>query len=529
MPRLPQPTAQGRQGVLSLPQPSARQFGLEAFETLRGIGEQIQAQQDKIDLAELAGDYETSLEGVKAKVLQEPDASKHAEVFKRETQAAQQQLFGSRSVSRSVQQAFQAHAAGEHAKAFLDVSHEVQKRRADRAVADFSQTEQRLTEKAALDVDPVRSAQSLALLGELRGGMVSSGLMKASEAQKRQESAQDRYWSIYAQQRPHELLDLVNHPLEGGENIAGMDSEKRNVYVNLAINTLHAQQSQANHTQAELDKALKEKQSANLSSIKADLIEGKPLAPLGPLVRAREIDEDKVASVLELQTKLAQVPDMGQYQRGLATGVEADLNKAKYDNRPFDPIIFDQLDTAFVQGRILKDEYTHLSTLARANQEHKSDPTKGARNQEITHAVANLDTVMESANKLTGYSAIGNQATAAAKEYFYRRVAQEPQANPWDIMHEAETRFKPLVEKQQGLSKTDQLLLNDAKIDAQAKLKIISPAAAKAYKEQSQDERGRKAVAEALKALPPPPEPGFLERLFQKKAPARTIPGVMGQ
>ena len=165
------------------------------------------------------------------------------------------------------------------------------------------------------------------------------------------------------------------------------------------------------------------------------------------------------------------------------------------------------------------------------------DEAKTPKNSAVSRAAANLEQVLESANKLTGFSAVGNQATANAKEYFYRRVEQEPDANPWDIMHDAETRFKPIVEKQQGISATDQMLLNDAKREAGVRIGTISKAAAKAMASKEQGDRAHKIVSDTLKALPPPPPPGILERLgdfFSKKEKQpglvpRREPGVMGE
>jgi hypothetical protein len=416
--------------------------------------------------------------------------------------------------------------AGANARDYLEVAHQAQVQRADKAVADFSQTETKLTERAALEPDSMKAAQHLTLLNELRSGMVRGGLLKETDARQRAEASQDRYWSIYAQSRPQEFLDMVNHPLEGGENIAGMDSEKRNVYVNLSINTLHAQQVQADTNQTRLDKELKAQQEANKSAIQAAIINGQPLPPgLSEMVRSRQVDGDDVTKMLSLQETLTKVPDMSRYQRGLATQIETRLSAMKYDNSPFNPALADGLQADYVQGHLLKDEFIHLMGIVRGIQEHKESATNTPKNSAIAQAHANLQQVMQSANKLTGFSAVGEQASAAASEYYYRRIEKEPNANPWDVMHDAETRFKPIVEKQQGISKVDQLLLDDAKFAASAQLGIVSKAV------MSQGDRGKKIVSDALKALPPPPEPGFFERLLGKKAPpkARKAPGVMGE
>lgn len=547
MPQIPMKNADLRGGVLDAPTASPQSFGYQAGEgasefgrAMVQVGEKIQAQQDKLDLANLAGAHAEAMDALKPEIAKEPDAKLRAERFKREATNLQTRLFAENpNLSSSVKQAFAVHTAEQNARAFIDVSHQANVNRANRAVADFTDTENRLTEKAALEVDPAKAAQHMSLLNELRTSMVQGGVLTPEAAQKRQESAQHRYWSIYAQHKPEALLDLVNHPQEGGENIAGMDAEKRNTYVNLAINTLHARQSATEDQQKKADKLLKEQQEITASQLKADALEGKSVQEkLAPLLRARLLDSDKVASILELQEKLAKVPDMAQYQRGLATRIETELSRMQYDGKPFNQALMDGLQSDYVQGHLLKDEFTHLSALARTVKAHKENETQAPRNSDISRAAANLEQVMESANKLTGFSAVGNQATAAAKEYFYRRVAQDEKANPWDVMHEAESRFKPLVEKQQGVSKVDQMLLDDAKLDSHVQLGTITPAAAKAMREKEQGNRGSKVVSEALKALPPPPAPGFFERLFQKKQTpekkpaagnARKQPGVMGE
>jgi hypothetical protein len=534
VPKIDTYTAQGRQAVLSLPAVSPDSFGHQAFSQLSEFGrtlqesaEKIRRRQEELDLTEADNTYRVGLDAITTEIAKDPNLDTHGSRFEKEVGALQDRTVKQYpNLSSQAQQVLGGRFSTHNANATIDLAHNVQKVGVGRALASYADMADAQIAKAAISQDPAVAADALNTVDDHRERNVRDGLMDAPHAQKDAESRQHQYWVTFAQHQPQTLLGLPGN----GNEVMAMDPSKRQEYRNLAVSTLHTQQAQADQKQKELDAALKARQEINKSTLQADVMSGKPLPlNLSELVRTRELDGDAVAPILALQKTLTEVPNMAKYQRGLATGIETQLSAMKYDNQPFDPSIIDSLQADYVQGHLLKEEFTHLAGIARAVEAHKADAAKTPKNSTIAHAAANLEQVMESANKLTGFSAVGNQATASAKEYFYRRIEQEPNVNPWDVMHDASARFKPIVEKQQGVSKVDQMLLDDAKMDAQVKLKIVSPAAAKAYRETTQGERGRKAVNDALKALPPPPEPGFFERLFKQKEAARKPAGVMGE
>jgi hypothetical protein len=108
-------------------------------------------------------------------------------------------------------------------------------------------------------------------------------------------------------------------------------------------------------------------------------------------------------------------------------------------------------------------------------------------------------------------------------------MAMHPDGDPWKVAEDVSRQFKPIIEKRLGLSKTDKAVLEDAKMQGLVESKGISPAAHKAYRDKSQEDRGWEAVQKALKELPPPPQPGVLDRLLGIVSPskARKPAGVM--
>ncbi len=173
--------------------------------------------------------------------------------------------------------------------------------------------------------------------------------------------------------------------------------------------------------------------------------------------------------------------------------------------------------------------------MLRGVQDYRNQGGKESHNQDVSHAARNLKDRLKTTGPMDAYDMVSERNIAHAEQFFYRRMAQDPNADPWRVMEEGEKIFGTVSEKRDQIKGTDKARLEDARMHGLAESKAISPAAHKAYRDKQQEQAGWNIVQEALKNLPPPPPPGFFERLrgllpkgnAEKKT--RKEPGVMGE
>jgi hypothetical protein len=164
----------------------------------------------------------------------------------------------------------------------------------------------------------------------------------------------------------------------------------------------------------------------------------------------------------------------------------------------------------------------------RSVEDYKHPQGTSDHNNNVAHGHANLKQDLTTTGSMDKYDALAGQTWESADQLFWRKMNQNPAADPWKVADEVSKIFKPVIEKRLALSITDNALLDDATMKGRLSSKAISPAGYKAYTDRTQHDRGWSAVQEALKGLPPPPPPGFFERLFQKQSTERKPAGVMG-
>lgn len=546
MPKIPVYSAQGDGGMLRLPSANAEALGGQAGRATIGFGQvltqidaALQDQRDKLDLAALEADYQTGLDSAYQDALKETDIQKQPMAFAKSVDALHDNLM-KRPLSNAVRTTFQVHKERLDTQAVLNLKHEGRALETGRQVVETQHTAEQRMDQAARYSQLAADSQ-LADIRNLSGmatalvsGLEQNRHLSPVQAQQMREGLQDRYWSEFARQHPDELLAMR----AGGPNAdrpMAMDWQKLTHYEQVATATMHAQQTAAEHQAKLQEAAVKQTQQINANNLTADVLEGKDISKQLPtMLRNREVDDAVGRTLSELQTKLAAAPNMANYERGLATQIEASLSAAKYQPGALQDGLEQGLVSDFLQGKILKDEFTHLMGVFRGVQEHKATDANQAVDKEVTHAHTNLVRNLRTTGPADKFDALSEQTIAEAEQYFYRKMGQNPTADPWQVMQQAETIFKPVIESRLSLSKTDKGRLDDAKMKALKDRKAMSPAAYKAYTDQTQTDRGRAAVQEALKNLPPPPEPGFIERAKKfmqgskdEKKPDRS-PGIMG-
>lgn len=281
MPRLPQPTAQGRQGILSLPQPSARQFGAEAFDqlsefgrTIQDVSAKIQRRQDELDLTEADNTYRVGLDALTQSIAKEPDLSTHSTRFTQEVTALQANtLKAYPNLSRDAQQVLGSRFSTHNANATIDLAHNVQKVGIGRALASYADMADREIGKAAISTNPAVAADALNTVDDHRERNVRDGLMDAPHAQKDAEARQHQYWVTFAQHQPQTLLGLPGD----GNDVMAMDPSKRQEYRNLAINTLHAMDAEKREKASEDEAAFKANQIVAKNEFYARTLRGESI------------------------------------------------------------------------------------------------------------------------------------------------------------------------------------------------------------------------------------------------------------
>lgn len=550
MPTIQTRTAQGQRGVLNVPSVSPESFGSDAGrsasqfgQAVMAVDQKIQAQQDEVDLVGKAGDYNIRLAQLPAEIMADETLDTHDKrvaVYKSKADEFRQQL--NEDASPAVQRSLSMHATQALSAGIVGMETESRTKQVQQLRVDTESLQDRLAGREAgqIAVGDFEGAGDTRLERQtLLARSVERGIHSPKDAATVHARVQNNTWEAVAQQNPDYVLRLADDVMMGGAPPAGMDGNQMHHYTNIAIGTISAKQAQVDHIRKLQEAEVKATQDLNARNLTADLIQGKPIGDAIPtLLRSRGLDDGVGRTLHELQQKLLSAPDMSKYQRELAPQIEASLGALKYGTTGLDDSIEQGLVSDFMQGHILDTEFRHLMGVLRGVQDYRNQGGKESHNQDVSHAASNLTQRLRTTGPADKFDALSEQTIAEASQFYYRRIGQDPNADPWKVMQEAEAIFKPAVEKRMGLSKTDKGVLDDAKITGLTHTKAISPAAAKALRAQKEGDEGRRIVQEALKNLPPPPPPGFFERLRgllpSKKSDApkgkeRKSPGVMGE
>lgn len=496
---------------------SPNSYGGQAFgqisefgQKLEEIGAKLQAQRDETDLVSKVADYKVRLAQLPIEIINDPNIAPEDRVanFKAKADEFREKL--NEGANDTVQRTLSNHAVGLTAEGLIhmqsaDVAEQIQTERAKLN----AQQERLAVDEAAKEAGgdyygataTRQERQALLKRAETRR------ILNPIETQALDDHSRNTKWEMVATNNPYAVMQLI-----ASGNLRDMDPAKSQHYFNVAVNVLNQRQAALDRADKEAERAIKRTQEVTAAQATADVIEGKPVA-IAPLVRSRALDDAVGRTLQELQRKLVSSQDPAKYQKGLAASMEASLEQQKYDNKPLDPRLAETIMDDYYRDRITKDEFTHLMSVVRGVDDYKHQAGKEDTNNDISHAHAKLEQSLRTTGPADKFDALSNQTIVDATEYFYRRMKQQPTADPWKIKKEAEDIFKPVIEKRLGLSKEDKAKLDDAKMDSMLQSKVITPAGHKAYRDKSQEERGWNAVQDAIKNLPPPPPPGYFERL----------------
>jgi hypothetical protein len=504
MPRVPQPTAQGRPAEAGVPTASPWQFGAQAFGQLEAFGESIEKaahaikeRQDELNLTRADDAYRVRMADVMQTVTNEPDTMKHRDLFDKGVADAQQevrQMYG--GLSAPAQQVLERVFSRRTATAQIETAHLTQKMGVEQVLVDSDQLASARIERAATS-DRETAAGLINEIDDHRNRNVAKGMMSPKEAAADAEKRQHDYWTIFAQSRPGEFLAL---PDDVSKTMPmRMDPTKRQHYANIAVNAIR-QNTAANEL------AVKQRQDQTARELTADALEGKPVQNQIPdLLRSGALSKDDGTTIAALERTLLTAPDPSHYVKGMAGGLEAIFRRMKYSTEPLPSNTETRLVQAFNDGKIVKDEMTHLMSVWQSTVDHRSQQGKEGGNQIVTHAHANLIRSLRTTGPADKFDALSEQTITEAERFYYNRLESDPKADPWKVMKEAESIFKPVIKDRLNMSTVDQSALDDAKMQALLKSKAITPAAYKAWQRQKIE---REMTDLSSSASPPIPETG---------------------
>ncbi len=513
MPTLPQFTAEGRPGITSTPMTSPDSFGAQAGVGMQALGQSFQIidkklkdQRDKIELSRMASEYAIGSDALKAKVLQEPDYTKHAAMFQEGEQQLREKIADT-SPSKDVSTAFEAHSNITYGTNQVHLAGESRRIEAEKQLVDYQTEAESIVDRAALAPTYEEADNILAVQEDLTSSMVSNGLLTPAKAQLAREQYSDRFWTVMARRNPTEILKLYNSRTP----VKGMDDAKMGNYLNIAISEMGRIDKQQNA-------AVKELQDKTYAKYQADAMYGNlDLGALHESVRSREIDADKARPIIELNDKMIGRKNEANLVPGRSAQIETLLRGVKFSPSTDDETLqkySDRIQQQFMAGYISKDDYQHLMGIWQGASDWLHSENRSNQNQAVSHA----HEYMRQALQVTGlmqFDSLGNQAQADASLHFYRQVEGDP-AHAMDIAERVVKLYKPVIEQRIKLSESDQHRLDDARMQGLLERKAISPAAYKAWKDAREQQKGQKIVDDTLLSLPLPQEPTWFDTIKDK-------------
>ncbi len=513
MPKLTQFTAEGRPGTTSTPLTSPDSFGAQAGAGVQAFGQSFQIidkklkdQRDKIELSRMASEYAIESDALKAKVLQEPDFTKHTAMYQEGEEQIRQKIADT-SPSKEVSTAFEAHSNIVSGTNQVSLAGESRRLEAEKQLVDYQTQSENMMDRAALAPSSAEADQIRAVQEDLTNSMVSNGLLSPAKAQLAREQMNDRFWTERARRNPREILERYaeNRPIKG------MDDEKLGNYLNIAISEMGRIDKQQN---TEI-KALQEGNQARFTqqAIMGNMDRGL----LATVIGERGIDPDKAAGLIELNLKMQKQQNLDKILPQRTGQIETRLRGMKFDPNvtpekmdQFRQLIFDE----FTQDHISKEDFQHLNGVWQSAQDWLHSEGRSNQNRAVSHAHEVLQDSLRVVGPLA-FDALGQQTLRNATEYFYREMDKDPNQNAMDVAVKAEKIFKPVLAERQKLGQNDQDRLTDAHMNALRQSGALSEAAYKDYKAGMETKKGQRIVDNFLSTLPPEEETGWFDRTMQ--------------
>ena len=331
-----------------------------------------------------------------------------------------------------------------------------------------------------------------------------------------------KYWQTVSQLDPTKILQLESDYRTKGAHLPDdMDPTKLDTYRQMAYGTLDRSQRQRDAMNKAHEEAIKATQEQNYRGLYSQVLQRDPKAvealPEMMATQGLTVEQaDKIRSTAEhLAKQDADNPALKQ-SSGLARfEFQKQVTRAKFGDGDLSAIENDLTDQV-TSGQMLATDAQAIMSQINEAQGHLQSEEKKSYNDDVQRAHKNVMSALTTTGIMDKFDALSEETKKNADEYFYKRLAQEPNANPWQIREETLKIFEPILKqrKEVGMQEGDKLKLDDARIEAGVQSGALSKAAAKAMRDQTQQDIGMRLREQFIKSYVPP-QPSMMERIQQ--------------
>jgi len=395
----------------------------------------------------------------------------------------------------------------------------------DKGKADLS-TSLDILGKQAADPHNLMREDSMQRGLDLIDNAKVNGLLPPTDVAKLKQNWQadvgGKYWQTVSQLDPTKILQLESdYRTKGAHLPEGMDPTKLDTYRQMAYGTLDRSQRQRDAMNKAHEEAIKATQEQNYRGLYSQVLQRDPKAVEAlPEMMANQgltVEQaDKIRSTAEhLSKQDADNPALKQ-SSGLARfEFQKQVTRAKFGDGDLSAIENDLTDQV-TSGQMLATDAQAIMSQINEAQGHLQSEEKKSYNDDVQRAHKNVMSALTTTGIMDKFDALSEETKKNADEYFYKRLAQEPNANPWQIREETLKIFEPILKqrKEVGMQEGDKLKLDDARIEAGVQSGALSKAAAKAMRDQTQQDIGMRLREQFIKSYVPP-QPSMMERIQQ--------------
>lgn len=353
-----------------------------------------------------------------------------------------------------------------------------------------------------------------------------NGLLPPTDVAKLKQNWQadvgNKYWQTVSQLDPTKILNLESdYRTKGAHLPEGMDPTKLDTYRQMAYGTLDRSQRQRDAMNKAHEESIKATQEQHYRELYSQVLQRDPKAvealPEMMATQGLTVEQaDKIRSTAEhLAKQDADNPALKQ-SSGLARfEFQKQVTRAKFGDGDLSAIENDLTDQVTSGQMLATDAQAIMSQISEA-QGHLQSEEKKSYNDDVQRAHKNVMSALTTTGIMDKFDALSEETKKNADEYFYKRLAQEPNANPWQIREETLKIFEPILKqrKEVGMQEGDKLKLDDARIEAGVQSGALSKAAAKAMRDQTQQDIGMRLREQFIKSYVPP-QPSMMERIQQ--------------
>ena len=395
----------------------------------------------------------------------------------------------------------------------------------DKGKADLS-TSLDILGKQAADPHNLMREDSMQRGLDLIDNAKINGLLPPTEVAKLKQNWQadvgNKYWQTVSQLDPTKILNLESdYRTKGAHLPEGMDPTKLDTYRQMAYGTLDRSQRQRDAMNKAHEEAIKATQEQNYRGLYSQVLQRDPKAvealPEMMATQGLTVEQaDKIRSTAEHLAKQDADNPALKKSSGLARfDFQKQVTRAKFGDGDLSAIENDLTDQVASGQMLATDAQAIMSQISEA-QGHLQSEEKKSYNDDVQRAHKNVMSALTTTGIMDKFDALSEETKKNADEYFYKRLAQEPNANPWQIREETLKIFEPILKqrKEVGMQEGDKLKLDDARIEAGVQSGALSKAAAKAMRDQTQQDIGMRLREQFIKSYVPP-QPSMMERIQQ--------------